>query len=137
MQQKNKKVNAVTVVWIHRRKKLFYVLRKELSLVMKELVRQKESEIEAGNLLPDHVHMLISIPPKYSVASVVGYIKGKSAIYVARNFRGIKKNFKGGSFWARGYYVSTIGLDDEAVRQYIENQYKEDQRLVNLSLLIQ
>ena len=81
--------------------------------------------------------MLISIPTKNFVASVVGYIKGKSAIYVARNFRGIKKNFKGESFWARGYYVSTIGLDDEAVRQYIENQYKEDQRIDNLSLLIQ
>ena len=85
--------------------------------------------------MPDHVHMLIAIPPKYAVYSVIGYIKGKSAIYIARNFRGKKRNFVGESFWARGYFVSTIGLDEGMIRNYIKNQEKEDKRIEQLSLL--
>ena len=81
----------------------------------------------------DHVHMLISIPPKYSVAQVVGYMKGKSAIHVARTFLGRKKNFTGSSFWARGYFVSTVSRDEEAVRQYIKKQEGEDARLDELN----
>ena len=102
---------------------------------MKELARQKESEILQGALMPDHVHMLIAIPQKYAVSSVIGYIKGKSAIYIARNFRGKKRNFVGESFWARGYFVSTIGLDEGMIRNYIKNQEKEDKRIEQLSLL--
>ena len=125
------------VVWIpkYRKKQLFGLIRTELAPVMKELARQKESEILQGALMPDHVHMLIAIPPKYVVSSVIGYIKGKSAIYIARNFRGKKRNFVGESFWARGYFVSTIGLDEGMIRNYIKNQEKEDKRIEQLSLL--
>jgi len=84
--------------------------------------------------MPDHVHMLISIPPKYSVAQVVGFIKGKSAIHVAREFLGRKKNFTGQSFWARGYFVSTVGRDEETIRQYIKKQEAEDRRIDQLQL---
>ena len=83
---------------------------------------------------PDHVHMCISIPPKFSVSSVVGFIKGKSAISIARNFLGRRRNFTGESFWARGYFVSTVGLDAVVVREYIRNQEKEDRRLEQLNL---
>ena len=78
--------------------------------------------------------MCISIPPKYAVSNVVGYLKGKSAISIARNFMGKKKNFTGESFWARGYYVSTVGLDEDVIRNYIRNQEKEDERLTQLNL---
>ncbi len=80
----------------------------------------------------DHVHMCISIPPKYAVSNVVGYIKGKSAISIARNFMGRKRNFSGENFWARGYFVSTVGLDEEIVKRYIREQEKEDERLDQL-----
>lgn len=89
----------------YRRKKLFVGLREHLGKVFRELARQRESSIEEGHMMPDHVHMLISIPPKYAVSQVVGYIKGKSAIHIARTFFGRKKNFVGQNFWARGYYV--------------------------------
>ena len=85
-------------------------------------------------LLPDHVHILISIPPKYAVAQVVGFLKGKSAIHIARAYLGRRKNFVGQNFWARGYYVSTVGKDEEATRNYIKNQEKEDHRLDQLQL---
>ena len=110
----------------YRRKTLFGVIRKDLGIVLKDLARQKGSEIQEGHLMSDHVHMLISIPPKYSVAHVVGYIKGKSAIHIARRFRGKEKNFTGEHFWARGYFVSTVGRDEITIREYIKNQEKED-----------
>ena len=103
--------------------------------ILRELARQKESRVVEGHLMRDHVHMLISIPPKYAVASVVGYIKGKSAIHLARNFMGRRKNFVGQSFWARGYFVSTVGLDEALVREYIKNQEREDRRLEQLKLV--
>jgi putative transposase len=103
--------------------------------ILRELARQKESRVVEGHLMLDHVHMLISIPPKYAVASVVGYIKGKSAIHLARNFMGRRKNFVGQSFWARGYFVSTVGLDEALVREYIKNQEQEDRRLEQLKLV--
>ncbi len=123
------------VVWIPkcRKKKLYGPLRKELGAVFHELARQKECQVVEGHLLLDHVHMLISIPPKYAVCRVVGFIKGKSAIHVARTF-GRKKNFTGQSFWARGYYVSTTGKDEEEVRRYIRAQEEEDRRLDQLNL---
>jgi putative transposase len=118
------------VVWIPkcRRNVLFEQLRKNLGKVFTELARQRESEILEGHLMLDHVHMLMSIPPKYSVAQVVGYIKGKSAIHIARTFLGRKKNFTGLGFWAGGYFVSTVGRDEEVVRQYIKKQESEDRR---------
>lgn len=85
-------------------------------------------------MMLDHVHMLISIPPKYIVAQVVGYMKGKSAIYVARNFLGRQKNFTGQHFWARGYFISTVGRDEKAIREYIKKQETEDRRLDQLHM---
>mgnify|MGYP001599574345 FL=1 len=124
------------VVWIpkYRRKSLYEQLRKHLGQVFRELARQKESMIEEGHLMPDHVHMLISIPPKYGVAQVVGYIKGKSAIHIARTFLGRKKNFTGQSFWARGYFVSTVGRDEQMIREYIKKQETDDHRLDQLNM---
>ena len=87
-----------------------------------------------GYLQPDHVHMLISIPPKYAVAQVVGYMKGKSAIHIARTYLGQRKNYGGMSFWARGYFVSTVGSDETVVRTYIGDQEQEGQRLEQLHL---
>ena len=124
------------VVWIPkcRRKVLYGQLRKNLGEVFHELARQKESKVLEGHLQPDHVHMLISIPPKYSVAQAVGYLKGKSAIHIARTYLGQRKNYNGMSFWAREYFVSTVGADEEIVRAYIKDQGNEDQRIEQLSL---
>ena len=118
-----------------RRKVLYGELRRNLGSVFRALTEQKESRIEEGHLMLDHVHMMISIPPKYSVATVVGYIKGKSAIYIARTFGDRKRNFVGQHFWARGYFVSTVGRDEAVVRAYIRNQEAEDKRVDQLRLL--
>lgn len=95
---------------------------------LRRLAQQKECEIEEGHLMPDHVHIMISIPSKYSVARVMGYIKGKSAIQIARQFGGIRRNFTGWNFCARGHFVSTVGRDEEVIRQYIQHQEIEDRR---------
>lgn len=117
-----------------RRKTLYGELRKHLGEVFRQLARQRESRVEEGHLMPDHVHMMISIPPKYSVSQVVGYIKGKSAIHLARVYGERRRNFVGQHFWARGYYVSTVGRDEEVIRQYIRHQEAEDQRLEQAQL---
>src|ERR1035441_1661696 len=117
-----------------RRKALYGDLRKYLGEVLRKLAEQKESRIEEGHLLPDHVHMMISIPPKYAVAQVIGFIKGKSAIHLARVYGGRKQNFVGQSFWARGYFVSTVGRDEALVREYIRTQEEEDKRLDQLNM---
>ena len=124
------------VTWIskYRKKSMYKELRIHLEEVFKELARQKECEIHEGLCMSDHVHMMISIPPKYAVAQIIGYIKGKSAIHIARNYLGLKKNYTGQHFWAKGYHVSTIGRDEEAIRAYIQNQEKEDRRLEQLKL---
>jgi putative transposase len=119
----------------YRKKTLYGELRRKLGEVFRTLARQKESQVVEGHLMPDHVHMLISIPPKYSVAQVIGYIKGKSAIHVARTFFDHKRNFVGQHFWARGYFVSTVGRDEATIREYIRNQEAEDKRLDQLKLL--
>jgi putative transposase len=117
-----------------RRKVLYGQLRQYLGEVFRELAHQKESRVEEGPLQPDHVHMLLSIPPKYAVAQVVGYLKGKSAIHIARTYGGRQQNFVGENFWARGYFVTTVGHDEEAVRRYIRAQEAEDRRLEQLEL---
>jgi putative transposase len=117
-----------------RRKVLYGQLRPELGRVFRELARQRESEIIEGHLVVDHVHMLISVPPKYSVAQVMGYIKGKSAIHIARVYAGRRRNFVGQHFWARGSWVSTVGKNEAAVRRYIQEQEKEDKRLEQMEL---
>ena len=116
----------------YRRKQLFGVVRRELGEVFHRLAAQKGSEIEEGHIMSDHVHMLISIPPKQAVSSVVGYIKGKSAIHIARHFMKRERNYAGQSFWARGYFVDSVGRNTEVIRRYIRQQEEEDQRLDQL-----
>jgi putative transposase len=117
-----------------RRKVLYGQLRVHLGEVFRKLAAQKESRVEEGHLMPDHVQMLVSIPPKYAVSQVVGFIKGKSAIHLARVYGERKRNFVGQHFWARGYFVSTVGRDESVVREYIKTQEKEDERLDQLGL---
>jgi putative transposase len=117
-----------------RRKTLYTQLRRDLGVVFRDLAEQKECKVEEGHLMPDHVHMLLSVPPKYSVASVMGFIKGKSAIHLARVYAGRRRNYVGQHFWARGYWVSTVGKNEAAVRRYIQEQEKEDRRLEQLEM---
>jgi len=125
------------VVWIphYRRKKLFVDIRRELGSVLRELAWQKDSEILEGKLLIDHGHRRIAIPPKSAVAPGIGYLKGKRAIHIARTFGGRQKNFTGEQFWVRGYYVSTVGIDEAVIRRYIEQQDAEARRFDHLRLL--
>ncbi len=118
----------------YRKKQIFGALRTHLGEIFHDLAKRKECKIEEGHLHEDHVHICISIPPKYAVSNVVGYLKGKSAISIAGNFMGKKKNFTGESFWARGYFVSTVGLDEDIVKNYIRKQEKEDERITQLNL---
>src|ERR671933_44395 len=109
-----------------RRKAVFGNIRKHLGAIFHELARQKECIIIEGHLMPDHVHTCIAIPPKYAVAAVIGFIKGKSAIAIARRFGGRERNFTGEHFWARGYCVSTVGYEEEKVRASIREQEGSD-----------
>jgi putative transposase len=118
----------------YRKKVIYGHIRKELGPILRDLAKRMETKVEEGFLMPDHVHMLLSIPPKYSVSHVVGFMKGKAAIAIARTFMGKTKNFVGQNFWARGYFVSTVGRDEDQIRQYIRNQEKEDKRLDQLNL---
>ena len=124
------------IVWIpkYRKKKLYKELRQYRGEMFRDLALQKECRIEEGHLMSDHVHMLVSIPPKYSVAQIVGFLKGKSAISIARTYFGRRKNFTGQHFWARGYHVSTVGRDEAMIREYIRHQESEDQRIDQLAL---
>ena len=126
-----------TIIFIpkYRKKVLYGKLRDRLGGVFRRLAHQKESEVEEGHLRVDHVHMMLSIPPKYSVATVVGFLKGKSAIWIARNFGEATRGFIGKNFWARGYFVSTVGRDEEVIRNYIQRQEAEDRRIDQLGLL--
>lgn len=117
-----------------RRKTLYEQLRRHLGEVFRSLAEQRQCRILEGHLMPDHVHMLISIPPKYAVSSVVGFLKGKSAIHLARVYGERRRNFVGQNFWARGYFVSTVGRDEATIREYIRHQEQEDQRLDQLNL---
>jgi len=110
----------------YRKKVLYGEIRQFLGPVFRELARQRECEIIEGHMVQDHVHMLIRIPPKHSVSSVVGYIKGKSAIAVARQFGAKQRNFNGERFWARGYAVSTVGFEEAKIKEYIRNQEQLD-----------
>jgi putative transposase len=118
----------------YRRKALYVQLRNHLGEVFRRLALQRQSRIEEGHMLSDHVHMLIAIPPKHAVSQVVGFIKGKSAIHLARVYGERKRNYVGQHFWARGYFVSTVGRDEERIRAYIRNQEQEDQRLDQLRM---
>lgn len=117
-----------------RRKVLYGQLRQHLGEVFRELATRRESRIEEGHLMPDHVHMLIAIPPKYAVSQVIGYIKGKSAIHLARVYGENRRNFVGQHFWARGYFVSTLGRDEAVIKEYIRKQEEQDKRDDQLKL---
>src|SRR6056297_953217 len=119
----------------YRRKRLYGMIRQELVEVFRSLARQKESDIEEGQLMPDHVDMMISIPPKYAVSQVVGFMKGKSAIHIPRVDARRRRNYVGQHFWARGYFASTVGRDEWLIRDYIRNQEAEDRRLDQLNLM--
>ena len=103
----------------YRKRSLYGALRKVIGSVLRKLAESKGCKVLEGHVMPDHIHMLLTIPPKYRISDVVGYIKGKSAIYVARHFRGKERNFTGESFWARGYFISTVGRDEKIIREYI------------------
>ena len=118
-----------------RKKAIFGQIRSDLGDVFRRLAEQKESQIEEGHLMPDHVHMLIAIPPKYAVSKVIGYLKGKSAIHIARTYAERKRNFVGQNFWARGYFVSTVGRDEVMIREYIRHQESEDRKIDQMGLL--
>ena len=111
-----------------RKKAIYGKVRLRLREIFHDLAAQKESVIVEGNLRPDHIHMLIRIPPKFSVAQVVGFLKGKSAITIAREFQGRERNFAGQSFWVRGYFVSTVGADEVIIRRYIQHQEDADRK---------
>lgn len=111
-----------------RRKVIYGKIRVRLREILHQLAAQKECTIEEGNLCSDHVHMLIRIPPKYSVSQVVGFLKGKSAIMIAREFSGRERNFVGQNFWARGYFVSTVGANEATIRRYIRHQEEADRK---------
>ena len=112
------------IVWVpkKRRKIIYGKLRKELGAILRKLCEYKGVEVVEGKLCIDHIHMCLSIPPKYAVSTIVGYLKGKSAMIVFEKYSRLKRNFKGHSFWARGYYVSTVGLDEAKIRKYIKDQ---------------
>jgi len=111
----------------NRKKVIYGQIRKELAKILHELARQKESKITEGSLSLDHVHICIEIPPKYAVSSVLGFLKGKSAIAIAR-IKGKERNYTGAHFWARGYAVSTVGFDEEIIKKYIREQNDNDSR---------
>lgn len=113
----------------------FCQLRRELGKIFHRLAGQKESVIEEEHFMPDHVHMMISTPPKYSVTQVIGYIKGKSAIYIARVYMERRRNYVSQYFWARGHFASTVDRDEQVIREYIRNQEKEDRRIAQLKLI--
>ena len=121
----------VVIVPKYRKKQQFGNLRKEIGRIMRDLCRQKEIELVEGNAAPDHIHMLLSVPPKYSIAMTLGYLKGKSAIRIHRELMRTEGTLFGRSFWSRGYCVSTVGLDEAFIRNYIRDQEKHDRNQEN------
>ena len=116
----------VVVVPKYRRRRFYGSLRVEIGKILRDLCRQKDIELVKGNALPDHVHLLLSVPPKYSIANTVGYLKGKSAIRINRDFGKVTGSLYGRAFWSREYCVSTVGLDEAMIKEYIQNQEKNE-----------
>jgi putative transposase len=118
----------IVIVPKYRRRVLIGKIKRRLGEILRQLCRQKGVEVIEGHICPDHVHMLVSAPPKYSIAMVIGYIKGKSSIQIHREFMGVKQGFSGKHFWARGYCISTVGLNETTIREYVKNQEKYDRQ---------
>jgi putative transposase len=116
----------VVIVPKYRKKQQFGKFRKEIGRIMRDLCRQKDIQLLEGNAAPDHIHVLLSVPPKYSIAMTIGYLKGKSAIRIHRELMRTAGTLFGRSFWSRGYCVSTVGLDEAFIRNYIQDQEKHD-----------
>jgi len=119
----------------YRKKVIFGELRRQIGAMPRKLCEQNKIELIEGHAMPDHMHILLAIPPKYSVANTVGFLKGKSAIRIHREFLGRRRNFTGFHFWAKGYCVSTVGLDEQTIRDYIKHQEEEEKRQEQLELL--
>ena len=124
----------VVILPKYRRRKFFGNARREVGEILRDLCRQKGVELLEGNAMPDHIHMLLMIPPKFSVANTIGFLKGKSAIRIFRDYLQVKRNFTGRHFWARGYCVSTVGLDEQMIREYIKGQEQEEKRQEQMRL---
>ncbi len=118
----------VVIVPKYRRKVLFGGIRREIGQIIRQLCRQKGVVLVEGNATNDHIHMVLSVPPKFSISMVIGYLKGKSAIQVHRQYKGVKRGFTGKHFWSRGYCVSTVGLDEKMIREYVRHQNELDQQ---------
>ena len=118
----------------YRRRSIYGTLRRQIGGILRELSRQAEIELVEGHAMADHIHLCLSIPPKFSVANTVGFLKGKSAIRIHREFFGQKRNFTGRHFWAKGYCVSMVGRDEQTIREYIRNQEAEEKRVEQMQL---
>ena len=121
----------VVILPKYRRKVFYGKVRRRIGEILRDLCRQKGVGLVEGKAMPDHIHMLVSVPPKYSIAMTIGYLKGKSAVRIHRQVLGTKGTLFGRSFWARGYCVSTVGLDEAKIRKYIrehERLQKEQER---------
>jgi len=118
----------------YRRKVIYNQIRKDIGEILRTLCQYKGIEVHEGHLMPDHVHLLVSIPPKYSVSSVMGYLKGKSALMIFERHANLKYKYGNRHFWCEGYYVSTVGLNEETIRKYIEEQEQRDQAMDRLSV---
>ena len=119
---------VIAIVPKYRKKVLYGRLRGEVGKIIRQLCRQKEVELIEGHAMPDHIHLVLSVPPKYSIAMVLGYLKGKSAIHIHRTIHGIKQGFTGRHFWSLGYCVSTVGLNEEMIRAYVRDQEHLDKQ---------
>ena len=118
----------------YRRKVIYNQIRKDVGEILRTLSQYKGVEIHEGHLMPDHVHLLMSIPPKYSVSSVMGYLKGKSALMIFERHANLKYKYGNRHFWCEGYYVSTVGLNEETIKKYIAEQEQRDQAVDRLSV---
>ncbi len=118
----------------YRRQSIYGTLRKDIGGILEGLCRQQGVELLEGHAMTDHIHMMLMIPPKFSVANTVGFLKGKSAIRIFRDYLQVKRNFTGRHFWARGYCVSTVGLDEQMILAYIRNQEQEEKRQEQMKL---
>ena len=114
----------VVVLPKYRKKVIYGKIRHRVGEILRQLCRRKEIDLEEGNAMPDHIHMVLSVPPKYSVAMAIGFLKGKSAVRIHRQVLKTKGTLFGRTFWARGYCVSTVGLDEDQIRQYVRDQEK-------------
>ena len=119
----------------YRKRMIYGTLRRDMGSILRKLCEQNNIELVEGHAMPDHVHLMLSVPPKLSVANTVGFLKGKSAIRIHREYLGRQKNFTGFHFWAKGYCVSTVGLDEQTIRDYIRHQEEHEKREEQLSLL--